>query len=88
MSRFLIDPDARLDYSFDWTDWLAQGETITAHDVIASSGITIASHGQLGPVVTVWVEDAQPVEQRVTCRITTSAGRIDDRSIDLLVVDR
>jgi hypothetical protein len=32
------DPDAVLDYVFDWSSWLAEGETITAAEVTAVSG--------------------------------------------------
>jgi hypothetical protein len=31
MSHVLQDPDAKLNYSFDWADWLADGDTIVSH---------------------------------------------------------
>jgi len=40
MTRFLKDPDAVLDYGFDWSDWLADGETISTSTWTVETGIT------------------------------------------------
>ena len=39
----LKDPSAVLDYAFDWTGWLAAGETITSHTVTVPTGLTLDS---------------------------------------------
>src|SRR5690625_743986 len=31
------DPDAILDYGFDWSGWLAAGESIASHEIIADN---------------------------------------------------
>lgn len=89
MSSWLKDPDARLDWSWDWTDWLAEDETITDHEIMAPDGITIDSSSRAGGVVTAWVKDGDVGESySLVCRIETSAGRVDDRRITLRVRQR
>lgn len=87
MTTYLLDPDARLDFTFDWTDWLATGETITAHTVTATTGVTIdGAPTESSGIVTVWLKDGVLGERaQVTCHITTSAGRRTDRTFDVLV---
>jgi hypothetical protein len=87
VSTFRHDPDAQLDYRFDWSDWLAEGETISTRQVVVDGTATVDPVTDDGSTVTAWVSDAEgPV--RLTCRITTNQGRTDDRSIRLIVSDR
>ena len=83
------DPDARLDYVWDWSAWLEDGDTIATCDVSAPAGIT-ASVGQTdGFRVFSWLSGGSAGETHsVRCRITTSQGRIDDRSMQIQVLDR
>lgn len=83
---YLHDPQARLDYSWDWAAWLAAGETITAHSLAPTTGVTVEASAVAGGVVTAWV--TATVGGTITCHITTSQGRQDDRTIILQVVDR
>lgn len=89
-NTYQIDPDAVLDYSFDWTLWLAAGETIATKTIVPSSGITVTTSSITAGVVTIWVTGATPVAstQTLTCRITTDQGRTDDRTISLVVTNR
>lgn len=82
-----MDPDATLDWAFDWSAWLADGETITSHETVPD-GVTVDSSSESAGVVTVWVSGGQLGSARVTCRITTSAGRVDDRTRMLYVRER
>jgi hypothetical protein len=86
--RFVLDKDAVLDFAFDWSPWLAAGETITAKTLTPSSGLTVDSSSEAAGLVTVWVSHATPGNQTVACKITTSAGRTDERTIHLVVTDR
>jgi hypothetical protein len=86
--QFVLDKDAVLDFAFDWTAWLAAGETITTKTITPSTGITVDSSSIAAGIVTVWVSHAIPGSQSVACRITTSAGRTDERTISLTVTDR
>jgi hypothetical protein len=87
--RFRKDPDAILDYTWDWTQWLAQGEAITGHTVIVPTGITLDSSATDAGYVTAWIRGGTNGQTySVTCRIVTDQGRTDDRSISLYVLDR
>lgn len=81
------DPDATLDFAVDWTDWL-NGDTIVSSVWIAASGITIVRSTNTTQVATVWLSGgSNSADYIVTNRITTAAGRIDDRSFKLKVVN-
>jgi hypothetical protein len=76
-------PTAVLDYIENWTDWLAQFETIVAVVVIISDPTMTISPAPTwaGGFVTVWLNGgALGTTYLVTVHITTSAGRQDDRS--------
>ena len=88
MSVFVKDPAAKLDYEFDWSDWLDSGasETISSHDVTVESGLTHVSDSESAGVVTVWLSGgAAGTSYTVECEITTSANRIDERTIIIKV---
>ena len=85
----LKDPSAVLDYVFDWTEWLATVETITDHTITADTGITVDSSTELDGKVTVWLSGGTAgINYKVACLITTSAGRTDERTIWIKVVER
>jgi hypothetical protein len=85
----LKDPSAVLDYVFDWTEWLATGETITDHTITADTGITVDSWTEDDGKVTVWLSGGTAgINYKVACLITTSAGRTDERTIWIKVVER
>ena len=78
------DPDAYLDYSSDWSEWLVDGDTITAADVTAEAGVTVEAVSHTETVAYAWISGGTAGEKYdVTFRVTTAAGRIDDRSITL-----
>ena len=97
------DPDARLDYYFDWkaltngtgeSDWLAGGETITAFTVTADAGITVDDDPAPALIngataVKVWLSGGTAGRvYAVTNHIETSAGRTDDRTLMIRVQER
>jgi hypothetical protein len=85
------DPSARLDYVWDWTAWLAAGETITGQTVAVDSG-DVAVDGtptQTAGKVTAWLTGGTAgTTSLVTCHITTNAGRQDDRTRTVIVRNR
>jgi len=88
MSTFLKDPDAVLDYSVDWSDWL-DGDAITASQWIVPAGLTLDSSTNSTTATTAWLSGgAVRFRYTVTNRITTASGRVDDRSIVVQVVGR
>ncbi len=83
------DPDSRLDWRWDWSGWLAEGEVITAATVTGPAGITVDDVAHDDTTVTAWVEGGAARKiYAVTCRIETNQGRIDDRSIRLYTTER
>lgn len=101
-SFYLKDPDAILDYKFDWaaltngsgsSDWLDtdNGETIDSHTIIADTGITVDSSSvtDSNTSVKVWLSDGTVSNYYgVTCRIVTSASRTDDRTMKIKIQER
>ena len=93
----LKDPSAVLDYVFDWTGWLATGETIAVDSetgeklitITADTGITDHSSTESDGKVTVWLSGGTAgINYKVACLITTTAGRTDERTIWIKVVER
>jgi hypothetical protein len=90
-TNYTKDPAELLDYSWDWTAWLAEvGDTISQATVVPTEGLAVVG----APVV-----DGAVVTQRVSggalgslctvvCQITTASGLIAERSIYLTIADR
>lgn len=86
--NFTKDPDSTLDYTFDWSDWLADGETIASQTVDTETGLTEESIAASSSAVTVWVSGGTVGNQySVACKITTdnNPARVDERTIDIAV---
>ena len=99
-SSFIKDPDAVLDYRWDWkaltngtgpSDWLASGETISSFTIAAVTGITKDSDSatDTDTSVTAWYSGGTALQDySVTCQIVTSDNRTDERSITIKVRER
>ena len=88
-NQYTKDPSAILDWAYDWTDWLAAAETITDHTITADTGITVDSSTEDAGKVTVWLSGGTAgINYKVACKITTSAGRTDERTIWIKVSNR
>lgn len=89
---FTKDPIAVLDYAFDWaTNWLDSdnSETISSHTITTETGLTKVSDSESAGVVTVWLSGGTAGKNyTVACKIVTSAGRTDERSITIQVRNR
>lgn len=88
----LKDPDATLDFPFDWTEWLTDiDDTIFLVDIIVdtANGLVLASQSHTTTTATAWVSGGTVGSYAfVTCRIFTTKGRKDDRSIYLKIKER
>lgn len=85
------DPNATLDWSWDWSDWIDTpgGEVITVSTFSATPGISIGTTSNTATSATAWLSggtDGRPYT--VTNEITTNKGRIDNRSITIRVKNR
>lgn len=89
MTTFLKDPAEVLDYEFEWSDYLADGETIVSYTVTVPAGITKNSDGRVGSKVTAWLSGgSEGVRYEIDCTIVTSEGRTAERSMQIRVQDR
>jgi len=100
MTTFTKDPDAVLDYKFDWmaktnlsgnTDWLETSEIISSIIITADTGITVDSSSKTDSdtSATVWLSGGTDgITYSVACKITTSLGRTDERTISIQAEER
>lgn len=85
---FTKDPDAVLDYEWDWAAWLGD-DTIASHTVTASAGLTVDSTEATATAVTAWLSGGTDgATYSVTCHIVTAAGREDDRTMTFTMQPR
>jgi len=91
MAAKIKDPNAVLDYSIDWSTWLATSETITASSWTVPTGITQTTPAPsfTNTITTIWLLGGTVgTTYTLTNHITTNQGRQDDRSITIQVVER
>ena len=87
---FTKDPDAVLDYSVDWSLWLA-GDEISTSEWMLEEGALLEQVTDTNTTTktTVWLRGGQKgTTYLVTNRIVTVGGRTDDRTISVKVEDR
>lgn len=88
---YLKDPQAILDYGFDWEElnWLEAGESIVTSTWSVPSGITKESDTHNDTTTTIWLSGGTANNDYIVVNhIVTSAGREDDRSHIIRVRDR
>lgn len=86
MTVHLHDPDAVLDYTWDWSSWLNDGATIDTGSVTVDSGLTVSSTTTTATTVTaVLSTDGTLGRRNATCHITTTDGLTQDWTIELFV---
>ncbi|MBI2818111.1 MAG: hypothetical protein HYX72_14345 [Acidobacteria bacterium] len=86
--QFTKDPEATLDYAVDWTRWLS-GDTIQTSEWTVPAGLTQVNASNTTTKATIWLSGGTAGQSyTVTNRITTAAGRTDERSITIRVQDR
>jgi hypothetical protein len=84
------DPNARLDYTADFTKWLdAMTDALQSHVVTNVVGVTVDSSLIVGKTVVVWVTGGTVGSAgSVTVRVTTVGGRTDDRTMYFKIKER
>ena len=93
MTSFTKDPNSIIDYSFDWADWLMDGDNILSTDWLVSplepGGLSTLDPFSDGSKRGTLVADGlKGHSYRLTCRITTADQRVVDRSITIKVMER
>lgn len=83
------DPDSTLDYVWDFSNWLASGDTVSTHVVTAEAGITVDDSSNDTDSVTVWLSGGTDGEAYdVAVKITTTQNRIVERTISVAVAQQ
>lgn len=87
---FIKDPDAELDYAIDWSAWLAAEEdTAASAEWFVPDGLTGGATSLSEGKATIWLSGGTvQTEYIVVCRLTTTGGLKDDRSIVIAVHQR
>jgi hypothetical protein len=84
---FSKDPDAKLDYTVDWTKWL-NGDTISKSEWIVPDGLNDEDDSNTSTTATIWLSGGTTGhEYTVTNRITTAGSRVNDRSFKILAIE-
>jgi hypothetical protein len=86
MTVYDKDPNDRLDWAWDWSDWLPEGDAVTASTWTAESGITVDDDSFDADTTIVWLVGGTAGESyTVTNHIVTADGREKDRSLTIRV---
>lgn len=76
-------------YGFDLTDWLAEGETVTEHEITAQEGITISDISPDGAKVTFKATGGEvPTAYRIEDKATTSLGQKTIKLLYIIIDDK
>lgn len=96
LKKFTKDPEAVLDYTIDWSAWLAEGDAISAVTTTpaanaspsSTSAVNVDKTSFTTNEITVWCSGGTGVVGQsadVVVHVTTSGGRQDDRTITLTI---
>lgn len=89
IKTFKQDPDEVLDYTLDWSEWLASGDTITDVTATPESGIVVDSTSFTVNSTTVWVSGGTAGSKYgISVHVTTNGGREGDRTIGIEVKEK
>lgn len=90
--RYTKDPNAKLDYPFNWAAWLPYGDAIASVSYVVEAGLALASSPAPSfsdTVATPFLEGGTVgMTYSVVCRITTAVGRIQDQTIYIYIADQ
>ena len=85
---FNKDPDAKLDYQIDWSTWLGT-DTISTSSWAVDTGLTKVSESNTTTTATVWLSGGTlNQEYSAINTVVTAAGRTDQRTITIMLVEK
>ena len=87
------DPNARLQYGMDWSEWLVQGDTVSSStwtvETTGTNAVTVADSTILDNVALITIAGGQEgTVYTVSNRITTGDGYVDARRFRVKVEKR
>lgn len=91
---FKKDPNAELDYAWNWSKWLLPiSDTIASYTLFPDTGLTILDDDLQGNLVVAKIKGGKAGQtQKVVCRIVTVGGsmgpRTDERTLYLEILER
>ena len=89
MTTFTKDPDAVLDYSIEWSKWLAGDQIQTSTWTAGDPDLQAANETDTVTSTTVWLSGGTEGQSyTVTNHITRVGGRTDERSFTIQVENR
>jgi hypothetical protein len=90
-NTFIKDPDAELNYVFDWSSWLPSGVTISSQTTTVQTGLTLESESITDSSTSVTVKisgGTSGSDYSVANKVTLSDGQVDERTIYIRVRQR
>jgi hypothetical protein len=82
------DPDAVLDYTIDWGDWLGE-DTLATSEWTVPDGITAGATSITGTTTTIWFSGGEVGETyTIHNRITTAGGRTNDQTFKITCIEK
>lgn len=86
--EILKDPNAILDYGFDWSDWLIT-DTIATSTWAVPSGLVLEDEAYDNTTAVIWLSGGTLGQTyRVTNTIITNNGRQEDRTLIVIMKER
>jgi hypothetical protein len=84
---FVKEPEALLDYTIDWSDWLAVGDTIASGVFyLLQSGLTIEDEDVAATTHTAWLSGGVDGQiYNVISHVYSTLGREDEKVFDIIV---
>lgn len=88
LATFSKDPAAVLDYTIDWSDFLGDDSIATVTWTL-DAGVADAGHVSSRALTTIFLSGGVAgTGYNITCHITTSGGRADNRTFKVNAVNR
>ena len=89
MKTITKDPIAELDYTWDWSLWLLEGDPIEEFTFSVPDDLELVTSMEDAGRVTIWLNSGTSKKSHtVSCRIITEEGRSDKRSMIFNINDR
>lgn len=86
IERKYKDPDEVISFGVDWSEYLG-AETVTSSNWTVPSGVTKVGQTLVGKQANVTISGGTlGTVNRITNRVTTSAGETVDQSIDIEII--
>lgn len=88
MNTFSKQPSENLDYDFDFADFMPAGDVIASSVVTADAGVTLGSKTDNpgASIVKQFISGGTDgTTYKVTCKITTTGGRVKEAEFKLKV---